>query len=77
MKQYKYDGKEYTVQDKQYKYKGDTYPALYIKSNDGEEYVVDTLTEAEILDDCDFECVMENEYLDTSQEFLELVKKGV
>lgn len=76
MKQYTYDGKEYTVQGKQYEYKGNTYPALYITSNDGEEFVVDGMTEEDIISRHHFEYIIESVYCDTSEEFLQLVKKG-
>ena len=73
MKRFNYNGKEYEVQGKQYEYNGENYNCLYIKTDDF-ECVVDGMNGTEINDDFDFKIVLENEYLITGYDCLELVK---
>lgn len=68
MKRFNYNGKEYEVQEKDYTYHGDNYNCLYIKTDDF-ECITDPI---EITDDLEFKIVMENEYLITGDDLLEI-----
>ena len=71
MKKFNYNGKEYKVYEKEYKYNGDNYKCLYIKSKDFEGVLIDYI---EILDDLEFNIVMEREYLLTGEDLQEIKK---